>query len=234
MLRTRAVHSADGQTGSVAVEVVDSGMGMDEEMRRRCLEPFFTTKGERGTGLGLAMVFGIAQRHGAELEIDSTPGEGTTVRLVFAVAEVVVPGRGPVAPIQMPSRLHLLLVDDDPVLIESLRNALETDGHRVVAANGGEAAIARFRDSISSGEHYAAVITDLGMPHVDGRKVAAAVKAISPTTPVIMLTGWGRKMAAESEIPSGVDRILAKPPKLREVREALAQLCRMEASPVRP
>src|SRR6202040_505477 len=67
----------------VQVEVIDTGIGMDEETRRRCLEPFFTTKGERGTGLGLAMVYGMAQRHGAALEIDSKPGNGTTIRLLF-------------------------------------------------------------------------------------------------------------------------------------------------------
>ena len=72
---------ADAQV--VLVEVVDTGIGMDEDTRRRCLEPFFTTKGERGTGLGLAMVYGVAQRHGAELEIESEPGKGTTVRLSF-------------------------------------------------------------------------------------------------------------------------------------------------------
>ncbi len=78
-------------------------------------------------------------------------------------------------------------------------------------------------------EQFAVVITDLGMPHVDGRKVAAAVKAASPGMPVIMLTGWGQRLVAEDEIPPHVDRVLAKPPKLRELREALAQLCRKPA-----
>ncbi len=67
----------------VCIEVSDTGVGMDEETRRRCLEPFFTTKGERGTGLGLAMVYGMVQRHSAELEVDSEPGQGTTFRLIF-------------------------------------------------------------------------------------------------------------------------------------------------------
>ena len=65
------------------IEVIDTGIGMDEETRRRCLEPFFTTKGERGTGLGLAMVYGIAQRHDMEIDIASAPGAGTTFRLTF-------------------------------------------------------------------------------------------------------------------------------------------------------
>jgi signal transduction histidine kinase len=77
-LRTRQSSPADS---SVVLEVIDNGIGMDEEIRRRCLEPFFTTKGTRGTGLGLAMVYGVAQRHGAILELESEPGRGTLVRL---------------------------------------------------------------------------------------------------------------------------------------------------------
>ena len=73
-------------TQHVRLEVRDSGVGMDEETRQRCLEPFFTTKGNRGTGLGLAMVYGMAQRHGAALEIDSKPGDGTTMRILFPLS----------------------------------------------------------------------------------------------------------------------------------------------------
>jgi signal transduction histidine kinase/CheY-like chemotaxis protein len=228
-LRTR-LHGGP-EEAAVVIEVADEGVGMDEETRRRCLEPFFTTKGERGTGLGLAMVFGVAQRHSAELEIDSAPGAGTSMRLVFAVAAAAIaePGQ-PAAALEVPSRLRLLLVDDDPLLLKSLRDALETDGHVIVAANGGADGIAVFRASLERGETIEAVITDLGMPYVDGRQVAAAVKAASPTTPVILLTGWGRRLVADGEIPPHVDRVLAKPPKLREVRQALAQLCRRAAS----
>jgi signal transduction histidine kinase/ActR/RegA family two-component response regulator len=224
-LRTR-LHGGR-QQAAVAIEVADEGVGMDEETRRRCLEPFFTTKGERGTGLGLAMVFGTVQRHSAVLEIESAPGAGTTMRLVFAASTgILAEPAGPAETLRVPSPLRLLLVDDDPVLLKSLRDALETDGHVVVEANGGEAGIAAFRTALDRGETYAAVFTDLGMPYVDGRKVAAAVKQASPATPVILLTGWGRRLMEEGEIPPHVDRVLSKPPKLREVREALAQLCR--------
>ena len=220
---------------SVIVEVADTGMGMNEETRRRCLEPFYTTKGERGTGLGLAMVFGMAQRHSAELEVDSTPGIGTTMRLVFAVptAVLVEPG-GPPEAVRVPARLRLLLVDDDPVLLKSLREALEMDGHIIVTANGGEAGIAAFRAAVERRAPFAAVITDLGMPYVDGRKVAVAVKEATPATPVILLTGWGKRLVAEGDIPPHVDRVLAKPPRLREVREALAQLCQAQSSGANP
>ena len=208
----------------IHVEVSDTGVGMDEDTRRRCLEPFFTTKGERGTGLGLAMVYGIARRHNADIEINSAPGEGTTMRLIFPVPTgPVAEDQKPAAAFSVPTRLRILIVDDDPLLIKSLRDTLETDGHAIVAANGGQDGIEEFRKSCNGGEPFAVVITDLGMPYVDGRQVAGKVKNLSPTTPVIMLTGWGRRLVGEGDIPPHVDFVLNKPPKLSELREALAQ-----------
>ena len=149
---------------------------MDDETRRRCLEPFFTTKGERGTGLGLAMVYGVARRHNAEIEIDSVLRRGTTIRLKFAPAATPEPPL-PSAPDVRPSSLHLLVVDDDPLLMKALQDALESQGHTVVTASGGQQAIDLFfQASMDGQEPFAAVITDLGMPHIDGRRVASAVK----------------------------------------------------------
>ena len=228
-LRTRVVSS--GPPGSantvrqVTVEVSDTGVGMDEETRRRCLEPFYTTKGERGTGLGLAMVYGMVQRHSAELEIDSALRRGTTVRLIFAAADplVLATTAGPRLPPPL-RRLRILLVDDDPTLLQSLRDILEQDGHVVTVADGGQKGIDAFTAALFQGTPFALVITDLGMPYVDGRKVAAAIKATSAGTPVIMLTGWGRRLLADKEIPDHVDRVLSKPPRLQEVRAAIAEL----------
>jgi CheY-like chemotaxis protein len=206
------------------VEISDTGIGMSEETRRRCFEPFFTTKGERGTGLGLAMVYGIVRRHNADIEIDSAPGKGTTMRLSFPVpasTAATVPVTDGVS--RVLSRLRLLIVDDDPLLIKSLRDTLEADGHVITAASGGREGIEAFRQSFERNEPFSAVITDLGMPYVNGRQVAAAVKNLSPLTPVILLTGWGQRMVAEGDIPADTNRVLSKPPKLRELREALAQ-----------
>jgi PAS domain S-box-containing protein len=214
-LRTRAVGAppAGGVSGApthVQVEVGDTGIGMEEETRRRCLEPFFTTKGERGTGLGLAMVYGIVHRHGAELEIESAVGQGTTVRLIFAVPVPVTEEAAVFAArAHVPARLRLLVVDDDPLLLKSLRDTLEGEGHVVVAANGGQHGIDVFGAALQRGESFAAVITDLGMPYVDGRRVAAAIKAVAPTTPIILLTGWGQRLEAEGDVPPHVDRILS-------------------------
>ena len=219
-VRSRAV--AEPGSRRVAIEIVDTGIGMDENTRRRCLEPFFTTKGERGTGLGLAMVYGVAQRLGAQLEIDSEPGRGTTFRLIFAVAEITAAAAAkPVAaPASVPP-LRILIIDDDPVILDSMRLVLELDGHTVAAANDGRAGVDTFRAAHTAGEAFAVVITDLGMPYMDGHEVARAIKALSATTPVILLTGWGRRMG-EHDLPANVDRTLDKPPKLPELREALA------------
>jgi CheY-like chemotaxis protein/anti-sigma regulatory factor (Ser/Thr protein kinase) len=226
-LRTKMANAATGAgAGTVQIEVEDDGIGMDEDTCRRCLEPFFTTKGERGTGLGLAMVYGVVQRHGAEIDIKSTPGKGATVCLGFPVQTAAMAGttRYDSGPAAVPTRMRLLVVDDDPVLLKSLRDILETDGHVVSTASDGQAGINAFR-AARDGKTFDAVITDLGMPYVDGRRVAEAVKAASPSTPVILLTGWGQRLVSEEDIPPHVDHVLSKPPKLREVREALARCC---------
>jgi signal transduction histidine kinase/CheY-like chemotaxis protein len=222
-IRTKAT-LGQAKKWQTEVEVADTGLGMDEETRRRCLEPFFTTKGERGTGLGLAMVYGVMQRHNAEIEFESEIGHGTTVRLRFPVPAANSSDGQPAAPDAMPPRLRILSVDDDPLLIKSLRDALEADGHAVVTASGGQEGIDAFRAAEERDEHFAVVITDLGMPYVDGRKVASAIKNDSPSTPVILLTGWGQRLVAEGDIPPHVDRVLNKPPKLKELRAALAEL----------
>jgi signal transduction histidine kinase/CheY-like chemotaxis protein len=217
--------------GYLEISVADTGIGMNDEVRRRCMEPFFTTKGERGSGLGLASVYGVVRRHGAEIDIRSVQGRGTTVSLIFPVpvateapAATTPPRRTQAAP----ERLRLLLVDDDPLFLKSLGDLLEADGHMVTEASGGQQAIDAFRAAQQRRESYSAVVTDLGMPYVDGRRVAAAVKEASPTTPVILLTGWGQRLMSDDDFPPNIDRVLTKPPKLRELRQTLAELCKPE------
>lgn len=222
-----ALSKRDRLVGWAWIEVRDTGLGMDDQTLQRCMEPFFTTKGERGTGLGLAMVFGMAQRHGAEFEIDSAVTEGTSVRLSFPVYAFgrrhldTVPSRQEARDTQQP--LRILLVDDDPLVVDSLSKALRAEGHTVVAADGGQSGIDMFMTAQSRCQPFEVVITDLGMPQVDGRKVAAAIKAASGQTPIILLTGWSWRASDESVTPH-VDKVLAKPAKLGELRATLLQL----------
>jgi CheY-like chemotaxis protein/anti-sigma regulatory factor (Ser/Thr protein kinase) len=223
-MRTRAFEDASARR-TVQIEVADSGIGMDEETRRRCIEPFFTTKGQRGTGLGLASVYGMLQRHDARLEVDSAPGEGTTMRMIFPAFVDDAENSGSYRASRAPLRpLRILVIDDDPILIRSMRDVLEADGHQLETALGGQAGIDAFAAARDTGREFTLVITDLGMPRVDGRKVAAAIKAMSPAIPIILLTGWGQRLLDEKDIPANIDRVLSKPPRLAQLRAALADL----------
>ena len=115
-------------------------------------------------------------------------------------------------------------MDDDPALTESLRSTLQEDGHQVTVAGGGQAGIDAFQSARTTIEPFDIVITDLGMPHVDGRQVVAGVRAAAPDTPIIMLTGWGQHLEIDNGEASRVDRLLSKPPRLQELRKALAEL----------
>ena len=226
-LRVRCQRAPGRMNGpqSVLLEVTDSGVGMDAKTRARCLEPFFTTKGEGGTGLGLAMVYGMAQRHGADLSIDSEPGSGTSVRIVFKLLEPVSSDATTVRRAALVVRqLRILIVDDDPLVSEALGAALREEGHTIAHAAGGQAGIDAFAAALGANQPFDVVVTDLGMPYVDGRIVAAAVKERSPSTHVIMLTGWWQNARDDRETTAHVDRVLGKPPRMRELRAALIEL----------
>ncbi|HEY2009597.1 MAG TPA: PAS domain S-box protein [Rhizomicrobium sp.] len=221
-IRTASAGANGSQASRVLLEVGDSGLGMDEKTRRRCLEPFFTTKGERGTGLGLAMVYGAVQRHKASLDIASAPGKGTRMRLEFAAVEA----QGALEPaprlIEIPP-LRLLLVDDDPSVLHSTQIVLELDGHAIVAADGGQAGIDALKAAKGAGEAFDMMVTDLGMPYVDGNQVARAAKELFPQMTVILLTGWGRKMNDREQSQDHIDHILPKPLDIDELRALFAR-----------
>ena len=230
-LRSRARCLAPPRGGArapthVIVEVSDNGVGMDEETRKRCFEPFFSTKGRRGTGLGLAMVYGVVQRHEGCIEVDTTPGRGTTMRLIFPARDAtdVEPAPTPVAPVVKVRPLRILFVDDEPLLRELMRETLQGDGHTVHTADGGQTGLDTFRAAARDGKPFDVVITDLGMPHMDGRQLTTLLKKESPATPVIMMTGWGTLMKDEKELHAPVDGLVNKPPKIKELQEVLGRV----------
>jgi DNA-binding response OmpR family regulator len=120
--------------------------------------------------------------------------------------------------------LRVLLIDDDPSLVESLRSSLADEGHKVTATNGGRAGIEAFRVAQRAGMLFDIVITDLAMPDVDGREVVSSLRSLSPDTPIVLLTGWQHHLPEAGLRPLQVDRLLAKPPRIRELRAALAEL----------
>jgi len=224
-LRTRVLRQqdADKYPTQIVVEVSDSGTGMNEETRKRCLEPFFSTKGKRGTGLGLAMVYGVVKRHEGTIEIQSEPGQGTTFRLIFPVRTGLGCDAGDENVVPIPP-LQILCIDDEPLLRELIKEILERDGHEVEVSDGGQSGLDEFRLARERGRPFDVVITDLGMPYVDGRQVAKVVKQESPGTPVVMLTGWGAFMKEDGAAHEQVDGIISKPPRSRELREVLSRL----------
>jgi signal transduction histidine kinase/ActR/RegA family two-component response regulator/uncharacterized membrane protein affecting hemolysin expression len=229
-IRTRVIgfspRSTGEQTGShVALEIGDTGMGMSEATRKRCLEPFFSTKGKHGTGLGLAMVYGIAERHEGRIEIDSVLGRGTTMRLVFPVSDLSKSTAAPQQPQPLApmAALKVLCIDDEPLLRDMLKQILENGGHNVDVADGGQAGLDLFRKARLAQQPFDVVITDLGMPYLDGNQVSKAIKNES-STPIIMLTGWGTIMKEDGDMPSQVDGVLCKPPKISELFEVLRKV----------
>lgn len=208
------------------VEVKDNGIGMDEKTRQHCLEPFFSTKAQRGgTGLGLAMVYGMMQRHDGIIEIDSAPGRGTCVRLVFPIQEKPPQTVRGASPQVKPKRsLHILCIDDDAQVRQLLDDCLTHFNHRVMVASGGEHGMELFRTAMLKNQPYEVVITDLGMPKMDGHQVARTIKAESPNTPIIMMTGWGTIMREEGETASEVDAVIGKPPRMQELNDLLLRV----------
>ena len=214
-VRTRA------EGARVVVEVADTGMGMSEDVRQRCLEPFFTTKGDRGTGLGLSMVYGIVRRHEGVIEITSEAGRGAAIRLSFPSQESLSASRPDIDESVPAGPLRVLVVDDQAAVRVLLGELLAADGHVVSTAGSGAEGLREF-----SKHPFDLVIVDRAMPTLSGDEFAVLIKASAPWMPVIMLTGFGETMNQVGELPPGVDVLLGKPSTVFELRSAIARACR--------
>jgi GAF domain-containing protein/CheY-like chemotaxis protein len=200
----------------VEVSVADNGVGMSDSVRRRIFEPFFTTKGPSGTGLGLAMVYGIVSRHRGEILVESTEGAGSTFTIRLPMG---LPPSAPTTP-QSPAGLNsvrVLVIDDEPFVRDTLGEILRQQHHDVVLADDGVSGLARFREGA-----FDLVMTDLAMPGMSGWQVAQAVKAVRPQVPVVLVTGWGVEVQVDELKTHGVDRVMTKPFRFEEVQEVVA------------
>ena len=212
--------------GSATVAVRDSGTGMSDDDRARCLEPFFTTKGDRGTGLGLSVVYGIIQRHGGTIDITSEIGRGTTFTIALPVGnaveelDVVEPETGVARP------LRILVADDQEVICELIAEYLRADGHMVDVAADGNEALDKFDPS-----RFDLVVTDQSMPGMSGEQLARAVNQAAPGTPVILLTGFGDEMQARGTLPEGICLIVGKPVSAADLRRAVLVASGAEETP---
>lgn len=201
----------------VEVIVADTGVGMTPEVRRRCLEPFYTTKGGRSSGVGLSVVRSTVERHEGKLRIESAQGQGSEFILTFPTGKSNSVTEEP-TPVKCQRPLRILAVDDHPVQTELISHALGADWHVVTTANSGREAIGLF-DS----ENFDLVITDKAMPEMSGDQLAAAIKARESRIPVIMLTGLGR-LGEDEALSEFVDLLVPKPASLKDLREAIAKV----------
>lgn len=215
-MRTRFV---DGQ---IHLSVTDTGSGMTEETRRRCLEPFFTTKGQKGTGLGLAMVYGIVQRHGGSIQLESQLGAGTTFAFAFPPGTADLSTTKVQAAALIGGPLRILVADDQSVLCDILHDYLADENYTVEVAYDGREALEKFRDGA-----YDLVITDKAMPLMNGDELALNVKQIAPRTRVILLTGYGSDTL---EPPPNIDLVVDKPVSREALREAVSRVTSEQAS----
>jgi signal transduction histidine kinase len=207
------------QSGStVVIRVTDTGVGMSDEIRRRCLEPFFTTKGDRGTGLGLAMAYGIIRRHGGTIDVESALGLGTTFILRIPSRRDAAAASRSAGVDVAPRLLRVLVVDDEPVPLEVATELIVSDGHTVETATNGTEALQKFQAG-----WFDVVLTDWAMPEMNGVELAYNIKRFAPKKPVIiMLTGFGDISRIPGEAPPDVDVVIGKPITLTTMREALA------------
>jgi signal transduction histidine kinase/ActR/RegA family two-component response regulator len=189
----------------VSIYVRDAGSGMKPAVLARAGQPFFTTKGSRGSGLGLAVSQGIVQRHGGDLVIESIEGQGTSVTMKLPSASPQLPQQS-TQPVRVNRLGTIIVVDDEPHLRSVTRRILEHAGHRVFDFGSGPEAIEHLR------EHPADVLlTDLGLPGMGGWEIARTARAVRPEIQILMATGWGDHVAAEEAYQRGVAAVLSKP-----------------------
>jgi signal transduction histidine kinase len=193
----------------VYCSVSDTGAGMPEEIRRRALEPFFTTKGPKATGLGLSVAYGTVQRYGGTLTVESAEGQGTTVEVSLpsasAAAQVARKSAAPAVKAAVP--LRILVIDDELQVRSTLAEMLEEQGHSVTQAPGGREGLSYLE---SNPELVDVVISDLGMPEMTGWDVARTIQSRWPRLPVGLITGWGETDVTREE-RGRVNFVITKP-----------------------
>jgi CheY-like chemotaxis protein len=210
--------TAEHQGKRVVLRVLDEGGGIPGEDLAKIFDPFFTTKGKRGTGLGLSMARGVLSRLGGDITAENRPEGGACFTLSFPIA--LQPSRPPTLrpPSTPPAGRHILIVDDDADNLEATRMAIEMEGQEVDIAQNGRDALDRLR----GGARYDLIFCDLGMPDMNGWRVAREIQDVAPGTTVYMLTGWAQQIADDDPRRRWVKGVLEKPMTRDNLRDLLA------------
>jgi PAS domain S-box-containing protein len=204
----------------VQLSISDTGVGIAPEIRSRIFDPFFTTKEVgKGTGLGLPVVYGIVKNHGGAIEVESWVGEGTTVLVYLPVAQVGIIQTAPPSVQVWRGTETVLLVEDEPTVLELGRSALEYFGYRVLTARDGVEALEVYREHQ---DEIALVVLDVVMPRMGGHETLTELKRIDPRIKVLLLTGYDSAWeTAEELLKQGIYGLVRKPYRIDELAQAM-------------
>jgi CheY-like chemotaxis protein len=192
----------------VELSVSDTGTGIPEEIVQKIFEPFFTTKEQgKGTGLGLSMVYGAVREHKGYLAVQSTPGVGSVFTVFLPASCAGVQPETKEDEVARKGRETLLIVDDEEDVLESMKEALETQGYKVFATSDSTVALDVYR---KIHRETALVITDIVMPRMDGKELIQEIKKIAPAVKILALSGYTKYIAEMDQIKD-IDGFLQKP-----------------------
>jgi len=200
----------------VIIRLSDTGTGMSDDVQNRIFEPLFSTKAERGTGMGLSVVAGTMREHRGSVSVESTLGTGTTFTLRFPLSSLKdeADERGIPSGLKIES-WRLLVVDDEEMVRNVVSRLLAVRGHDVVAVESGSEAVRVFE----SGD-FDLIVTDQGMPEMTGRELAHNIRKLDPSIPILLLTGDTDIVVDSNEI----NHVLTKPFKIDEIESVIASL----------
>jgi signal transduction histidine kinase/FixJ family two-component response regulator len=204
--------SSQESNGRVVLSIADSGTGMTPEVKSRLFDPFFTTKGKGGSGMGMAVSFGIIRRHNGSIDVESEPRRGTTFRISLPVAQdaetnLATGSARPETSTESDS-LRVLVVDDEAAVREVLREALEAEGCEVVVAESGETALKLYDARAGKID---VVFTDIGMPEMSGWELASEIRKRSETIPLAIVSGWADAISHDARQAIKADWVVSKP-----------------------
>jgi signal transduction histidine kinase/CheY-like chemotaxis protein len=207
----------------IILRITDTGKGIDEKTKDKIFNPYFSTKGEEGTGLGLSVTHSIISQHNGQISVYSEPDQGTTFSIYLPKLQqkAAAGTRSPMASESSKGHERLLIVDDENTLLEIMQRILENLGYTVTAANSSQKALTLFQQSP---ELFDMLITDMNMPEMNGATLIKKIRDIRPDIPVILCTGFSELMSAESTKALGSASHIMKPVTQKEIHTTIRNL----------
>jgi len=206
------------EDGNVVTEFEDTGMGIPNALRDRIFDPFFTTKGPQSTGLGMSVSYGIINRHGGIISVDSVKGKGTTFTISLPVSNGKECRKKVKTSTKGVKKANILVIEDEDDVRLVLSDILAEGGHKVEVAGSGSHGLEMFKKNA-----FDMVFTDLGMPGMTGWQVAEEIKKLNRQTPVALITGWEVKLKESQLKQGGIDLVLNKPFKIDQVQSLVQE-----------